>query len=187
MRRLFSSRASRPRRRRLLLFLVVLLAGIPAALFLPRKAGPPLAPLTEQADMVLVVKAERRLLLLRQGRILREYPVSLGNEPLGHKQQEGDGRTPEGRYRIDWRNDESKFHLSLHITYPSEDDTAAAAARGVSPGGDIMIHGLPNGLGWLDSHHLARDWTQGCIAVTNGQIEEIWRVVPDGTMVEIRP
>ena len=172
-------------RRLALALLVMVLTAAPAALIMTRQPARP--PLTEEADTVLVAKAARRLVLVKDGRILREYPVSLGREPLGHKQQEGDGRTPEGRYRIDGRNPRSKFHLSLHMSYPSPADTATAAARGVAPGSDIMIHGLPNGLGWLGSHHLRRDWTQGCIAVTDDEIEDIWRAVPDGTMVEIRP
>lgn len=165
--------------------LVVVLTAVPAALIMTRLPARP--SLAEQADTVLVAKAARRLVLLKDGRILREYPVSLGREPLGHKQQEGDGRTPEGRYVVDGRNLRSKFHLSLHVSYPGPEDRAAAAARSVAPGGDIMIHGLPNGLGWLGSHHLRRDWTQGCIAVTDEEIEDIWRAVPDGTVIEIRP
>ncbi len=163
----------------------VVLVILPAGLIMTRQ--PPRPPLTEQADTVLVAKSARRMVLLKDGRILREYAVSLGREPLGHKQQEGDGRTPEGRYRIDGHNPRSKFHLSLHISYPAAADTASAAARGVPPGGDIMIPGLPNGLGWLGSPHLRRDWTQGCIAVTDDEIEDIWRAVADGTVVEIRP
>jgi murein L,D-transpeptidase YafK len=105
----------------------------------------------------------------------------------GYKQREGDGRTPEGRYAIDFKNPRSRFHLALRISYPDASDRDSARRRGVPPGGDIMIHGLPNGLGWLGKYHLWRDWTDGCIAVTNGQIEEIWASVDVGTPVEIRP
>lgn len=101
--------------------------------------------------------------------------------------EEGDGRTPEGVYSIDRRKVKSTFHRALHVSYPNDDDLAQAKARSVSPGGDIMIHGLPNGLGFLGKLHLKGDWTAGCIAVTNPQIEEIWRAVPDGTKVEIVP
>jgi murein L,D-transpeptidase YafK len=101
--------------------------------------------------------------------------------------REGDGRTPEGRYSIDSRNSRSRFHLALHISYPNADDRRTAQQRGVSPGGDIMIHGLPNGLGWLDKLHRKRDWTDGCVAVTNPEMEEIWAHVATGTAIEILP
>ncbi len=173
---------------RLLIGLVLLLLAlaVPAALLLPVPV-PERAPLTETADAVLVEKSSRRLLLLKAGEVLREYPISLGRQPVGHKRMEGDGRTPEGLYVLDWRNPDSRYHLSLHVSYPDAADRAAAAGRGVPPGGDIMIHGLPNGLGWLGRRHLDRDWTDGCIAVTNQEIEEIWGAVPNGTPIEIRP
>lgn len=141
-----------------------------------------------KADKILVEKKERRLSLWRNGVLLKNYRVALGPQPLGHKQQEGDGRTPEGTYRIDWRNPNSKFHLSLHISYPDAQDKARAASAGVSPGGDIMIHGLPNGyVESLGTLHYSSDWTQGCIAVNNEEIEEIWGTVDDGVSVEIQP
>ena len=121
------------------------------------------------------------------GREVRSYDIALGPSPEGHKQQEGDGRTPEGRYVIDWRNVNSAFHRSLHISYPNAGDRARARRRGVDPGGAIMIHGLPNGMGTLGGLHVASDWTLGCIAVTSEEIEEIWRVVRDGTPIEIGP
>lgn len=138
-------------------------------------------------DRVLVLKDERRLMLIDDGQVVRDYAVALGFEPVGHKQREGDGRTPEGRYVIDWRNPHSQFHRSLHISYPDAGDRAAAAARGEDPGGAIMIHGLPADAGWIGAAHALKDWTAGCIAVTNDEIEEIWRLVPDGTPIEIRP
>ncbi|HKU94114.1 MAG TPA: L,D-transpeptidase family protein [Vineibacter sp.] len=149
---------------------------------------PVLAPAQQCADLVEVHKARRRLILSRGGRVLRTYRTALGFAPVGHKRQEGDGRTPEGRYVIDWRNPQSRFHLSLHVSYPAEPDVAAARAAGVEPGGEIMIHGQPNGSGWLASWwRQRRDWTAGCMAVTNAQIREIWSLVPDGTPIVIRP
>lgn len=154
----------------------------------PGNAQPPvLAPEAERADRILVLKAERRLILFRGQRRLASYDIALGRNPAGHKQREGDSRTPEGRYRVDWRNPQSAYHLSLHVSYPNDDDKARAAARGEDPGGMIMIHGLPNGLGWAGASALMRDWTEGCIAVTNDAIAEIWRLVPDGTLIEIKP
>jgi murein L,D-transpeptidase YafK len=151
-----------------------------------RKA-PALAPAGERATEVLVEKAARRLTLLHDGRVLGTYTVALGGAPAGPKQQEGDGRTPEGTYAIDFKNARSHFHLALRISYPNAADRASARRRGVAPGGDIMIHGLPNGLGWLADLHRQRDWTDGCVAVTDREIEEIWRVVDVGTAVEIKP
>ncbi len=138
-----------------------------------------------QADAVLVSKKERKLYLLRDGAAYRDYSIALGGNPVGHKQQEGDQKTPEGDYVLDWRNPQSAFHLSLHVSYPNEVDRAAAEARGVSPGGLIMIHGQRNGFGWLGVLVQMRDWTDGCIAVTNVAMEEIWRAVPDGTPIHI--
>ncbi|MBP1882493.1 L,D-transpeptidase family protein [Sinorhizobium mexicanum] len=146
----------------------------------PEMAAPEL-----QAKEVVVDKSARTLKLLRDGTVLGEYGVSLGGNPLGHKEREGDRRTPEGDYRIDWRNPNSAFHLSLHISYPDAADEARAAAAGESPGGDIMIHGLPNGWGFLGSLHLLLDWTDGCIAVTDEEMRQIWSLVPDGTPIRI--
>ena len=139
------------------------------------------------ADRVLVEKAARRLTLLRGGRPLKSYRVALGRAPVGPKEQEGDQRTPEGIYLIDFHKADSDFHRALHLSYPKQRDIDDAAARGVSPGCDIMIHGIRNGLGWMGALHRRTDWTVGCIAVTDFEIEEIWRAVPDGTPVEIRP
>jgi murein L,D-transpeptidase YafK len=134
---------------------------------------------TLKADRIVVNKSRREMLLLRGESVLRTYRVALGREPAGHKLQEGDGRTPEGRYVIDWRNPRSQYHLSLHISYPSEADIQRARELGVPPGGDIMIHGQKDG------QQPEMDWTQGCIAVTNEEMNEIWALVPDGTVVEI--
>ena len=142
---------------------------------------------TEKADQIIIVKSERRLSLMRDGQLLRRYVVALGRQPNGPKVQDGDLRTPEGRYRIDWRNPQSKFHRSLHISYPGPGDLARARGLGVDPGNMIMIHGLPNGRAADQIGHPRIDWTHGCIAVTNEEIEEIWRLVDNGTPVIIRP
>jgi murein L,D-transpeptidase YafK len=138
-------------------------------------------------DRILVEKGERKLSIFRGGQKLKTYQIALGGNPVGAKEQEGDRKTPEGVYQIDYRNPNSDYHLALHISYPSEADNARAAQRGVSAGFDIMIHGLPNGLGWIGAAHRQKDWTAGCIALTDEEIEELWRVTPDGTAIEIRP
>lgn len=138
-------------------------------------------------DRIVVEKGARRMLLLDHGKTVRTYRIALGRDPQGHKQQEGDSRTPEGVYIIDARNPESRFHLSLRVSYPNAEDRRRAAARGVSPGSDIFIHGLPNGDGDAGRDYAGRDWTDGCIAVTNAEIREIWALVKDGTPIEIRP
>lgn len=138
-------------------------------------------------DRIVVEKAERKLSIFREGKLIKTYRVALGGNPVGPKEQEGDMKTPEGVYKIDYRNPNSDYHLALHVSYPSDEDNARAAARGVNAGFDIMIHGLPNGKGWMGAAHRQIDWTAGCIAVTDEEIEELWRVTPDGTTVEIRP
>ncbi len=140
-----------------------------------------------KADKVVVIKGKRVLLLMRQGEIFKTYKVALGKEPNGHKTKAGDKKTPEGTYVLDSRNPDSKFHLAIHISYPKESDILNAYRQGVSPGGDIMIHGLPQDFGRMGKLHRLSDWTNGCIAVTNNEIEEIWRLVPDGTPIEINP
>jgi murein L,D-transpeptidase YafK len=139
------------------------------------------------ADRVVVWKSKRQLELYASGRLLKRYPVSLGRNPAGPKLQEGDKRTPEGVYAVESHNPHSSFHKALKVSYPSPADRLAAAKRGVAPGGDIMIHGLRNGLGFIGRLHRRLDWTAGCIAVTNPEIEEIYRVVADGTPIEIHP
>jgi murein L,D-transpeptidase YafK len=138
-------------------------------------------------DRIIVEKSERRLSIFRDGKRLKSYRVALGRNPVGAKQEEGDMKTPEGVYKIDSRNRQSDYHLALHISYPSDEDTARAAERGVAAGFDIMIHGLPNGGGWIGAFHRRHDWTAGCIALTDEEIEELWRVVLDQAAVEIRP
>jgi murein L,D-transpeptidase YafK len=146
-----------------------------------------MAPQDAQADLVEVFKGARRLELKRSGRVLKAYRVALGFAPVGHKQREGDGRTPEGSYAIDARNPRSAFHLSLRISYPDADDRARAAGAAVPPGGDIFIHGQPNGLRGFFTGHPRRDWTVGCVAVTNREIREIWSLVRTGVRIVIHP
>ena len=165
---------------------VVICALAMAAYFYAHHNWHPLRPGTT-IDRVVVEKASRKLSLFRDGRRLKSYRVALGGSPIGAKEKEGDMKTPEGIYKIDSRNAQSSFHLALHISYPSNDDNARAAERGVSAGFDIMIHGIRNGLGWMGAFHRRKDWTAGCIALTDEEIEELWRVTPDGTTTEIRP
>lgn len=176
------------RRSACFLLLALMLAGcVPrvaeSPVVLPPPPLPP-PPRAVQVDFVLVEKAERRLTLYGQGVPLKTYGgLQFGDAPVGHKRFEGDERTPEGRYVLDYRNPRSAYHLSLHISYPNERDRAFAAQYGRSPGGLIFIHGQPNGL----QGRMSGDWTDGCIALSNAEIEEIWRLVPDGTPIEITP
>jgi murein L,D-transpeptidase YafK len=144
-------------------------------------------PLGTVADRMVIEKTAHRLSLYIGCRQLKTYKVAVGPNAKGPKEREGDGRTPEGTYVIDSRKRDSSFHRALHISYPNNEDRRRARRLGVAPGGAIMIHGLPNGMGAIGKAHLIRDWTQGCIAVTNEEIEEIWRVVSNGTRVEIKP
>jgi murein L,D-transpeptidase YafK len=141
----------------------------------------------EKADAILILKKDHLLELLRNGKVIRTYKVALGTGGLAPKEREGDGRTPEGHYIIDSRNAASHYHKALHISYPNAEDRKRAAKLGVSPGGAVMIHGLPNGMEQIGAAHRLYDWTLGCVAVTDEEIDEIWNLVPDGTPVEIRP
>ena len=143
--------------------------------------------LPQQADRILILKSARQLTLLRNGKPIRTYHVRLGSNLIGAKQREGDGKTPEGIYRIDSRNGSSKYHLALHVSYPNAADVARARRMHVSPGGEVMIHGVPNRWRWLGFVFPHIDWTAGCIAVSDDEIEEIWSLVPNGTVLEIRP
>lgn len=145
----------------------------------------PLVP--DHADSVLVVKSERKLYLLKAGRVLREFDVALGLAPSGHKSREGDFRTPEGRYLLDARNANSDYFLSIHVSYPNEADRAHARKAGVDPGGAIMIHGLPNEPRYDLKRYESTDWTDGCIAVSNADMIDIWLMTRDSTPIEIRP
>jgi murein L,D-transpeptidase YafK len=143
-----------------------------------------LLPLSE-VDRIVVDKSERWMQLWSGGELVRKITgIQLGDAPIGHKQFEGDERTPEGRYEIDWGNPESSYHLSLHISYPNAADEAFAAAQGKSAGGMIMVHGQPN---WLPTGRIPGDWTDGCIALSNEEMELLWQSVPDGTVIEILP
>ena len=139
------------------------------------------------ADSIVVEKARRTMTLYKQGEPVRIYFVALGKNPVGHKISRGDYRTPEGLYHIAAHNPDSKYHLSLLVSYPNETDLAEAKKRGVTTGGDIMVHGLPDRFASYGSAHRQWDWTKGCIAVTNAEIEEIWSAIPDGAAIQIKP
>lgn len=139
------------------------------------------------ADHIVVEKGNRRLLLLNNGRLIKTYSVELGRVPIGAKEREGDRRTPEGDYVIDYRNARSRFYKSLHISYPAEVDKARAATAGYDAGSDIMIHGRTNWLGAFEVYFSGRDWTLGCISVSNADMEELWKAIPDGTPITILP
>jgi murein L,D-transpeptidase YafK len=151
---------------------------------MPAQSAPPAA---LRADHVVLLKKERTLELLSRGKVIKTYKVALGGDPVGPKTRQGDHKTPEGFYVLDFRNAHSQFYKSIHISYPSEQDRALALQKCVSPGGDIFVHGLPNGYGAIGSAHRLKDWTDGCIAVMDEEIDEIWKSVPDGTQIEIRP
>ncbi len=153
----------------------------------PSPAAPQPATPQLKADSVLILKKDHVLELMSGGKVIRTYQIALGRGGTGPKERQGDGRTPEGHYVIDARNSASEFHRSLHISYPNAEDRRRAVRLGIDPGGAIMIHGLPNGRAWIGPAHRLYDWTLGCIAVTNSEIEEIWNFVPIGTPVEIRP
>jgi murein L,D-transpeptidase YafK len=163
----------RERRIQLLIFLIAALRCVAAT--------------TAQADKIIILKSARTMTLLSGGKALKTYKVALGSVPMGPKRVEGDHKTPEGDYIIDAKNAHSQFHLSLHISYPSAADQQRARSLGARPGGAVMIHGLARPFAYLGPLHRQTDWTDGCVAVTNAEIEEIWKLVPVGTRVEIRP
>jgi murein L,D-transpeptidase YafK len=140
-----------------------------------------------KADRIVVEKSARHLSLYWQNTLLKQYSVSLGKSPEGKKVREGDRRTPEGVYKIDFRKNDSAYHLALHVSYPNAADVKNAKKGGFPPGGAIMIHGMRNGLGWIGNLHRLVDWTNGCIAVTDWEVDEISRAVPDGTVIEVKP
>jgi murein L,D-transpeptidase YafK len=162
---------------------------LPAFIFFSVLLGPAIfcAPDDKPADKILIEKKARRLTLLRGSAVIRKYRIALGGHPEGPKACQGDQRTPEGKYAISGRNKNSQYHWSLRVSYPNEADRAAARRLKCNPGGDIFIHGLPNGYGWIGKAHALHDWTLGCIAVTDQEIEEIWHLAPNGTLIEIRP
>jgi len=142
---------------------------------------------TQYADSVVVKKSERKMQLLKNGEVIREYRIALGASPKGHKFQEGDERTPVGDYILDWRNPRSNYYKSIHVSYPNERDKALAEVLGTTPGGMIMVHGMPNHIRspMVRAEYSRRDWTDGCIAVQDQEMDEIWRMVRDGTPIRI--
>ena len=144
-----------------------------------------IAPPMIKIDRIHVDKSDHLMTVLAKGRAVKTFNVALGSGGLAPKVRQGDGRVPEGQYKIVGRNPRSAYHLSLRIGYPTSAQIAAARRGRYDPGGDIMIHGLPNGQGWLKDRHRLIDWTLGCIAVTNEEIDWLWRVVADGTPIEI--
>jgi len=157
------------------------------AMMLAGCVGEPQQPTS--ADQVVVRKSERKMQLVQNGRVVREYRVALGDRPQGHKVREGDERTPEGDYVLDWRKPNSSYYKSIHVSYPNTRDVLLARSRGVDPGGMIMIHGQPNYIrsAKVLAEYQGRDWTNGCIAVQNHEMDEIWRMVNDGTPIKILP
>lgn len=145
-------------------------------------AGPPL-----EVDRLVVFKSERKMIAVKDGRIVRTYRVALGQAPVGTKRCRGDNRTPEGEYYVTHRVPQSRYYLALHLSYPSPADTFLARNAGCEPGGSIEIHGLAPEFGWMGARHRERDWTNGCIAVTNEEMEELYRSIAVGTPVEIWP
>jgi murein L,D-transpeptidase YafK len=141
----------------------------------------------QQADLVVVSKAESRLYLQHAGKRFASFKVAFGAHPQGHKHQEGDERTPQGKYVLDAKNPNSRYYKAIHISYPNAQDRAAAKARGVSPGGQVMIHGQRNGLAWLAPIAQLFDWTDGCIALSNADMETVWKAVDVGTPIQIDP
>jgi murein L,D-transpeptidase YafK len=143
--------------------------------------------LSVRVDRVVGYKQERKLLLLSQGKEVRSYKIALGSEAVGPKTRQGDHRTPEGIYVLDARNPNSHFYKAFHISYPNLKDIAVAKKLGVSPGGDIMLHGLGKEYAWVGKAHVLHDWTDGCVAVTNEEMDEMWKMVQIGTPIEIKP
>lgn len=141
----------------------------------------------ERADLVLVEKSKHLLTLSKAGKPLASFHVVFGANPIGHKQQEGDEKTPEGRYILDSKKANSAFYKAIHISYPNAQDSATAKAKGVSPGGYIMIHGQKNGFGWLSVVLQRFNWTNGCIALNNSDMDQVWASVDVGTVIEVKP
>jgi murein L,D-transpeptidase YafK len=164
--------------RKVLILSAILFAG--QRLSLPAQTKPP-------ADSIVISKSTHTLSLMSGKSVLKTYRVALGRGSAGQKQVEGDNRTPEGKYIIDEKKVSSKFHKALHLSYPNADDRARASKFGKSPGGDIEIHGLPTAFAWIGTTQHAVDWTAGCIALSNDEIDEVWKMVSVGTPVEINP
>lgn len=165
---------------------VLCLAALARADSLPQPAAATASGIPS-ADRIVVHKGERRLYLMSGDDVLRTYKIALGLNPVGHKERSGDFRTPEGKYRLTRRNPRSDFFLSIQVSYPNEDDLRRAKRNGWDAGGSIMIHGLPNQLKHAPSYYETRDWTDGCIAVSNAEIVEIWLMINDNAPIEILP
>lgn len=148
---------------------------------------PDTLPVQQTADRIVIAKSSHTMTLMSDGHVLKVYRVALGRGSTGPKERQGDHKTPEGQYVVDRKNARSRFHLALHLSYPNQEDAERARRAGVDPGGLIEIHGLPTQFAWLGSLQHDIDWTDGCVAVTNREIEEIWRLVPVGTPIEIKP
>lgn len=170
-------------------FVVLCLLLLPLGPAFSLDPPPGLAPEPQKVAQIEVFKSARRMELHdKYGNVIRTYRIALGKNPQGHKQYEGDSRTPEGHYLISTRNPNSDYYLSLRISYPSPQDVASAKQRNQKPGGDIFIHGMPNGKGWMWwKYNTKRDWTNGCIAVTDKDIREMWELVADKTPITIYP
>ncbi len=164
-----------------------LLTAILALALLPLSAATRTLPQTQTVDHILIEKSAHTMKLMHNGEILKTYKVSLSRVPVGPKERAGDHKVPEGQYIVDSKNRQSKFHLALHVSYPNSADRERAKKLGADPGGNIEIHGLDSAYAWVGSLHRTMDWTDGCIAVTNPEIEEIFPLIPVGTPVEIRP
>jgi murein L,D-transpeptidase YafK len=141
----------------------------------------------ETADLVRVFKSERKIQLIAKGQVIREFPIALGGKPVGHKRQSGDQHTPEGEYILDYKKSDSAFHKAIHISYPNPTDIENARKAGILPGGQIMIHGQKNGFGWLAFLTQRFDWTNGCVALSNKDMDEVWNLVDVKTPIELLP
>jgi murein L,D-transpeptidase YafK len=173
--------------RKLLIPMIVatLFAAFASADSMTGLAGP--AGMLRPVDRIVVHKTSRKMELFRQGQLVASYRISLGLVPSGHKQREGDYRTPEGSYRLTRRNSESDFFLAVQVSYPEAADIAIARKNGWAPGGAIMVHGLPNFLKYPRDRYLSTDWTDGCIALSNEDMLDFWLLTGQGTPIEIRP
>jgi murein L,D-transpeptidase YafK len=184
-----AARSQPSRGRRFRLLASVFVAALAAGMLAGCASSEPTTPKLTRAEKVVVKKSERKMQLIQGGKVVREYRIALGNQPRGHKMRQGDERTPQGDYILDWRNPYSSFYKSIHVSYPNSLDLGLARFVGDDPGGMIMIHGQPNHVrsAKVKAEYKRRDWTDGCIAVQNHEMDEIWRTVRDGTPIQILP
>ena len=171
----------------LLCSLAMLLGASAGGGSFPQGNASELPDVSPPVDRILIVKSTRTLTLESQGKAVKTYKVALGGQPVGAKQMQGDHKTPEGVYSVDAKNPHSQFYRALHLSYPNSADRARARKLGASPGGDVEIHGLGKTYGWIGARHRLSDWTDGCVAVTNEEIDEIYKLVAVGTPVELKP